>query len=141
MSSTLADTLDAPREGIPRGPFEVDFLGRPVRVEFTSRAIAAAAELETPLQIEMELYFSCLVRKAVRFHTTADPSRSQLPPVTLAPNLELCFRPVVTEECRVHEVEGAPPVKTMPAAHPEALIPRWLKVDHRHGEWLGEFGY
>ncbi|WJW76762.1 hypothetical protein QVG61_06680 [Thiohalobacter sp. IOR34] len=140
-TTTLTQAAPSDRTAIGSTPFEIDFLGRSIRVEFTSRARMAAQQLTTPLQIEMELYFSCLVRKAVRFRTADQTSQAELPPVAIAPNIDLYFRPVVTEECRVNEVDGAPPVKTMPAARPEALIPHWLHIDYRAGTWLGEFGY
>jgi hypothetical protein len=42
--------------------------GRAVAIELTQAANDALAQRSTPLLAEMELYFSCLVRKKVRFH-------------------------------------------------------------------------
>ncbi len=46
----------------------VRLYGRTLEVTFSPAAMAAAAALTSPLTVELELYFSCLVRKAVRFH-------------------------------------------------------------------------
>jgi len=34
-----------------------------------------------------------------------------------------------------------PPLERMSQTKPAAFLPHWLKIDHRHGKWLGEFGY
>ncbi len=102
---------------------------------------AAALQLEKrtqPLRMEMELYFSCLIRKQVRF-------REQLTSdfkVTVSDKLELGFRPVMTKTCSVHDHEDAPPpLSDFPIKKPESYIPKWLKLDYKKGKWLGDFGY
>jgi hypothetical protein len=88
----------------------------------------------------MELYFSCLVRKQVRFHEAAD----NLPGESVAVNdrLRVRFRPVMTQSCHVDEIAGeAPPLTDFPVVNPAAFVPHWLRIDYRNGQWQGEFGY
>lgn len=121
---------------------DAQLFGRPIRVQLTSRAMDAAAALQGPLTIEVELYFSCMIRKAVRFRHAA-PDRTLQPGShsSLLENLTLQFRPVTTQHCRLEAGAGAPPLETMPVTRPQAFVPRWISIDFHHGDWLGEFGY
>lgn len=121
---------------------EARLFGRALRVRLSPAAHAAAAQLRAPLTIEMELYFSCLVRKAVYFNSEA--SCTDLPAAartTLLPNLHLQFRPVTTAHCLVADVGDKPPVETMPVVKPQAFVPRWVNIDFHRGRWIGEYGY
>lgn len=121
---------------------DVRLFGRAVRARLSPKAVQAASQLREPLTVEMELYFSCLVRKAVYFST--EPSCTDLPDAartTLLPNLQLQFRPVTTAHCQVAEVGDKPPVETMPVVKPQAFVPRWVNIDFHRGHWLGEYGY
>jgi len=139
--SSLTTTADALPDNGDSLPETVMVLGRPLRLSLSRRARKALANRTRPLWVEMELYFSCLVRKQVRFSET-EPAHQQLmeaAPVTS--NLNLLFRPVVTEHCLVAEVEDKPDVNTMPVNDPGKLVPHWLQLDYRGGKWWGEFGY
>ena len=115
-------------------------LGRPVRVELSPAAVEAAAKLAAPLTVEMELYFSCLVRKAVRFRNAdADPALPDGSHTALLDRLGLQFRPVTTKHCPLDQ--DAPPLEAMPIMRPQAFVPRWVRVDVHNGEWIGDFGY
>jgi hypothetical protein len=111
--------------------------GKQVAVNLTRRAEQALAKRATPLVTEMELYFSCLIRKAVRFneHSTADEAT----PVN--PNLYLRFRPVGSRSCGMKLSEGKPELDDFPVVNPRAYTPDWVKLDFRHGQWHGQFGY
>jgi hypothetical protein len=102
-----------------------------------SRA-AQAALAAGPLVVEMELYFSCLIRKRVLFppapHKDATCAR-------LDEGLTVCFRPVMTRQCAVSGVQESPELETFPIQRPEAFLPKWLTLDLRNGNWSGEFGY
>lgn len=121
---------------------DIRLFDRLVRVRLTPQAVAAATALSAPLIAEMELYFSCMIRKAVRFRPGAPDAT--LPPGSHAPILQhlgLQFRPVTTEHCHLEAGAGAPPLETMPVTRPAAFVPRWLTIDFHRGDWLGEFGY
>lgn len=128
------------RDGVD-GPTEVRLFGRAVRWEMSPAAHAAATQLTAPLIVEMELYFSCLIRKAVRFHTPDASNVEAADEAHLTRHLRLRFRPVTTQHCALPTDASAPPLETMPVTRPHAFVPRWLKLDYRHGIWYGEFGY
>jgi len=118
--------------------FSVTMLDKTINVVLSP---AAVRQLETQAQtlfVEMELYFSCLIRKQVRF-------REQLTSdfvVSVSDKLELGFRPVMTKTCSVHDHEDAPPpLSDFPIQKPQSYIPHWLKLDFNKGKWSGEFGY
>lgn len=113
----------------------VEILGKKVLVEWSSSADKKLQELDQPLNVEMELYFSCLIRKAVRFGRDAQAVNFAF----AAPKLKIGFRPVMTKVCKVSDYEGAPPLEDFPIVRPEAFVPKRLKIDFRRGKWIGEF--
>jgi len=113
----------------------VEILGKKVLVEWSTSADKKLQELAEPLAVEMELYFSCLIRKAVRFGRDAQAGNFAL----AAPRLKIGFRPVMTKACRVSDFEGEPPLEDFPIVKPEAFVPKRLTIDYRGGKWIGEF--
>lgn len=109
-----------------------------VQLELTQRAEQALQQRQQPLCVEMELYFSCLIRKQVRFRESLECEFS----VQLNDKLHLGFRPVMTKSCSVLSCgDESPPLSDFPIEKPESYIPRWLKLDYKKGKWTGEFGY
>jgi hypothetical protein len=113
----------------------IEIMGKKVLVEWSASADKKLQALTEPLRVEMELYFSCLIRKAVRFGGNAHAVNFTL----AAPQLAIGFRPVMTKTCRVSDVEGAPPLEDFPIVRPEAFVPNRLSIDYRGGTWLGEY--
>lgn len=113
----------------------VEILGKKVLVEWSASADKKLQELDQPLSVEMELYFSCLIRKAVRFGGDAQADNFAL----AAPRLKIGFRPVMTKACRMSDIEGEPPLEDFPMVRPEAFVPKRLTIDYRAGKWMGEF--
>ncbi|MGV8934644.1 MAG: hypothetical protein ACOH1I_08475 [Gallionellaceae bacterium] len=114
-----------------------EILGKKILIEWTESAEQAMAALATPLVIEMELYFSCLIRKAVRFN-----AKGELPhAVAVTPKMTVGFRPVVTKACSVSDIgdDEEPPVEDFKLTKPEAFVPKKLFVDFKRGQWLGKF--
>ena len=109
---------------------------RDLEVRLTRAAQAAMAA--DPLVVEMELYFSCLIRKRVLFPVAAhaDAICAQLDE-----HLTVCFRPVMTRQCAINGAQDSPELEAFPIRRPEAFLPKWLTVDFRHGNWSGEFGF
>jgi hypothetical protein len=116
---------------------ETTLEGRPFQVILTGAAQRALSARSTPLIAEMELYFSCLTRLRVRFYDS-DPEASA---TLVDERLAVRFRPVVSQRCDLHEVEGKPPLMDAPLSRRAPFVPHWLKLDFRKGEWLGEFGH
>ena len=92
---------------------------------------------ETSLYIEMELYFSCLIRKRVYVSTL--PRDADY--VSAGERLYIGFRPVMTQKCGMDYAGDEPPVTDFPLAEPERFTPGWLSLDYKNGQWQGEFGY
>jgi len=111
---------------------------RDLEVRLSSAASAALAARGTPLVVEMELYFSCLIRKRVRFLSAPHPDAFC---ATADDRLTVCFRPVMTRSCALSDVEGQPELETFPIQRPEAFLPKWLALDFRRGAWSGEFSF
>ncbi|MGA7800563.1 MAG: hypothetical protein WCC36_07105 [Gammaproteobacteria bacterium] len=111
--------------------------GKPVELRISAAARNRLADRQRPLLAEMELYFSCLVRKRVRFRDLQDPEDT----VSALQGLSVCFRPVTTAECRMVDAGEDVPTTAMPVVNPAAFVPHWLTIDYRRGGWVGEFGY
>jgi len=116
----------------------VEIHGKPLKLSISKTAEKQLRQRSEPLLLEMELYFSCLVRKRVHIKESAENFEA----VSLGDKLKVWFRPVVTQTCAMRDVErDNPPVKDMPIVEPERYFPHWLTLDFRHGKWLAEFGY
>jgi hypothetical protein len=116
----------------------VSFKGKSLRVAISKAAQRALDRRAGALLLEMELYFSCLLRK--RVYVREDFEGGDVIPV--ADKLHIRFRPVATQTCAMREVpRDNPPVRDMPIVHPERYFPHWLTLDYRRGKWLAEFGY
>ncbi len=117
---------------------DIDIEGRSLRVQISRAAQEQLCRRSDPLLLEMELYFSCLVRKRVYVRESAG-DREVLP---VADKLKVWFRPVVTRTCSISSCEGGPPpVDDLPITRPERYFPRWLTLDYRGGQWQADFGY
>lgn len=116
----------------------VEINGKSLSLNVSRVASDRLERLDSPLLLELELYFSCLVRKRVYVRESDDVDDM----VAVSDNLWLRFRPVVTERCAMREVDSAnPPVTDMPMKNPGRFFPHWLTLDFRRGEWHAEFGY
>lgn len=117
--------------------YSVNISGKTVNVNLTQSARQALSNAAGPIQVEMELYFSCLIRKRVLFRDGG----MELPGVPVADNLYVQFRPVMTRQCGKDYDGDEPPLADFPIEDATPFVPRWLKIDYRRGKWLGEFGY
>lgn len=117
---------------------EILFHGKPMTVQLTHAAETALCQRTLPLVAELELYFSCMIRKRVHFHTQVDRDQT----VKATENLHIRFRPVMTERCSLDtSEEGVSQLTDFPIVKSSAYVPHWVRIDHRKGEWVGEFGY
>lgn len=117
--------------------YAAELLGRRLGIALTRMATHALQAATTPLHVEMELYFSCLIRKRVHFHRPPRPDA-----VSVADTLTLSFRPVMSRGgCLVADGEPEGLLVDLPTGEPHRFVPHWLRLDYRKGQWLGEFGY
>jgi hypothetical protein len=113
----------------------IEIMGKQVAVEWSRAADKQMQTLTEPLAVEMELYFSCLIRKAVRFGAEAEAANF----VFANPQLKIGFRPVMTSSCNVNDFKDEPPVTDFPIVKPEAYVPKRLTLDYKNGNWIGDF--
>jgi hypothetical protein len=113
--------------------------GRPVRVELTHAAKQALAQRAEPLYVELELYFSCLVKKFVHFR---EDSRGKTT-VAVDDKLFLYFRPVTSTACTwdVAERLGRQPELDIDSAALHHVAPKNVLIDHADGQWRGSYTF
>ncbi|MDH5394585.1 MAG: hypothetical protein OEY11_15485 [Gammaproteobacteria bacterium] len=116
---------------------EVVIENRRLRVELTKAAEKALTQREGVLFVEMELYFSCLIRKQVLFH---DHQRQQNS-VSAGNKLSISFHPVMTSSCLISEASAEPAKSDFEMQRRECFVPKWLRLDYKKSGWTGEFGY
>lgn len=115
---------------------QIDILGKKMTVSVTRAAISALSNRDKTLIAEMELYFSCLIRKKVRFKEKVEGNL-----INVTDQLAVHFRPVMTKSCGINYEGDEPPLTDFPIEKPEAFVPHWLKIDFKKDEWIGEFGF
>ncbi|HUW97518.1 MAG TPA: hypothetical protein VMV40_01575 [Acidiferrobacter sp.] len=111
-------------------------------VELTSAASRALDARSEPLVVEMELFFSCLVRKRLRWGKQVPTEVGTLSGVPHA-KLQVWFHPVMAQHCDLPDNDdlSALPLMDFPLARKEAFTPRWLHLDYHGGEFRGDFGW
>ncbi|MDD5366817.1 MAG: hypothetical protein PHR30_15885 [Gallionellaceae bacterium] len=114
----------------------ITLAGRNLDIRLSRAARQALEQRQTPLLAEMELLFSCLIRKQVRFGELGSTDAT-----TVSEQLSVRFRPVMTRACHLADLSGTTPLDDFPIANPRPYVPHWLAIDYRQGQWLGEFGY
>ncbi len=130
-TGTLTRTLSRRRRA------NVRINGKPVAVEWTARAQRALESRPAPLMVELELYFSCLVKKFVHFRE--HPGSHGVAPVN--DRLSLYFRPVMSTACSIETAErlGRQPETEITTASIRKIAPKRVWLDYRHGSWVGKF--
>ena len=115
---------------------KIEIKGKQVVITLTKAAEKALSLRDKILVAEMELYFSCLIRKQVRFKENLDGDLTNV-----SENLSVRFRPVMTKSCGTDYEGDEPPLEDFPIEKPEAFVPHWLNLDFKKNEWIGEFGF
>ncbi|MGI9647103.1 MAG: hypothetical protein ACR2OI_01145 [Acidimicrobiia bacterium] len=115
----------------------VDCDGRAVSVELTDAAASQLARLESPVVAEMEILFSCLVRKQVVFRPPVVGETSY----PVVDGLSLAVRPVLYELCEPAPGETEPPVVDFDVVSPEQLLPRSVRIDADDDHLVGTFSF
>ncbi|MHB1246679.1 MAG: hypothetical protein ACYCY1_15500 [Sulfuriferula sp.] len=114
----------------------IEIMDKSVKIQWSKAAEKALNKLNSPLLVEMELLFSCLIRKAVRFRQDDHPENF----VSVTPQLKVRFRPVMTKACRISDLDGGEtPLTDFPIKNPSAFVPKYLWIDYQRGKWSGEF--
>lgn len=105
-------------------------------IKLTQRADQALAKLPHALTIEMQLYFSCMVKKRVLFHTQAIPFESD----QVTPQLNIAYRSVQSDTCSPEEFAAShPQKKVLDNPVTNNMAPSELSVDYVENKWKGDF--
>ncbi len=115
----------------------VEYEGKTIKLFLSPKAQSKLNDLDKPLCAEMELYFSCLIRKKMRFNHFCTTDNS----VKVCDNLHLRFHPIMTEVCKNDYPGDEPPTTDFPIAKVAPFVPHWVKIDYQSDQWQGEFGY
>ncbi|MDH4274271.1 MAG: hypothetical protein OEW08_04460 [Gammaproteobacteria bacterium] len=115
----------------------VNINGKKVSVVCTKAATKALALRTQPLIVELELYFSCLIKKFVHFHETA-PDR---PLVIVNDKLSIYFRTVTSTACSFEVAArlGRQPEVEINNDVVHRLAPKRVNIDYKKGTWVGTF--
>lgn len=128
---TTPDRTAPPRIG------RVQINGRDVLVRWSDAAARELSRREAPLVLELELYFSCLVKKAV--HVRAQAGSAPLSWVN--DRLALYFRVVTSTPCSMDEAQalGRQPEVEVSTPAVRKFAPREVAIDFRGDAWIGEY--
>ncbi|CDQ09046.1 conserved protein of unknown function [Acidithiobacillus ferrivorans] len=109
-----------------------------IQLRMTSAAKRELDLRNEPLCVYLELLFSCLIRKKTYFLSSHHPDSMLLD--AHQASVEIWFRAVGAKTCSISD-QPVQDLQTFPLKRTDAFIPRWLSLDYRKGEWIGEFGY
>jgi len=108
-----------------------------LRVEWTNRADLVLQARSQPLIIEMQLYFSCVVKKRVLFH-----NNSNLDVTDVNNSIKIAFQSIQSAACDPEEFAKNYPVgRVLDSPAVTKMTPSRLSIDFHQGQWQGEFGY
>jgi hypothetical protein len=110
---------------------------RTVRVELARAAAHGSTRRDSPLLVEMELRFGCLVTKHVTFLDAPDDT----PGIVISPGLYLDFRATAANACLSDSNNGDPANTVKPIRNFRPYVPNWCRIDYAGGRWSCEFGY
>jgi hypothetical protein len=141
MNSTNEQQPGMAGQQLQPGDNQVQFGDKTVKLSLSARALQAlnSMELQTHIDVELELYFSCLIRKRVNIRERAQSDAVMNASVN--ENLSISFRPVMTKVCRVSDVVGEPDTERLPIINPARFTPNWVSLDYKNRQWTGDFGF
>ncbi|MDD2700802.1 MAG: hypothetical protein PHH36_06130 [Sideroxydans sp.] len=115
----------------------IEINGRQVLVEWSKAAARELAQRSQPLVVELEIYFSCLVKKFVHFHEV----QLQRETIAVSDKLAVFFRPVTSTACSFEVADrlGRQPEIELDTPNVRKFAPKRVKLDFVRGNWLGEF--
>lgn len=131
---------------------KLEFHDKTVNVALSNPAIEQSKCLDSPLIIEIQIYFSCLLGKRLAFFSDApmkgtwqldsDSFQKLLADSRqLTENIHVRFNTVMTKGCPVSDYAGPPPVSDFKIKNQKPYVPDWLTIDFKNGEWSGEYGW
>jgi len=131
---------------------QLTFHGKAVDTQVSSVAVSQAETLVTPLIIEIQIYFSCLLGKRLAFYSDQpingvwQVEHKQFADMLndaeqLFDNVYIRFNTVMTKACSVSDYAGPPPVTDFTIKNQKPYVPSWLNIDYVDELWVGEYGW
>lgn len=118
-----------------RHEIQTEYNGGQLTICWTQRAESELTKRQSPLIIEMQIYFSCVVQKRVLFHEQTD-----LPIKPVNEKLSVILRPVQAASCDpIEYAKNHPVARELTSKAARSLRSSTLKIDFKHDAWLGEF--
>ena len=110
---------------------------REIEVKWTARAEREMRQLDLGLVVELQLYFSCVIKKRTLFHT-----RGGIDATRVNDRLGLTFRSIASAVCDPREFASSyPQGKNLSGGKASRMVPRTVEIDFRQGDWEGQFYY
>jgi len=115
---------------------KVNLNGKLVSVNVSQAAQRCLKKMAIPLLIEVELYFSCLIKKTCHFSETENVENY----AKVMDGLYIHFKATMTKKCSIDEFDKDR-TADFPIVNQKPYIPKWVIIDYAGNEWAGEFGY
>ncbi len=130
----------------------ISFHNKSLSVTLSEAAAAQSIKLQSPLVVEIQIYFSCLHAKRLAFYSAQQQqgiwqlNENDISLLTeksqqISDNVYIRFNAVMTESCTVADNPGPPPVTDFIIKNPEPYVPSWLNLDFTQNSWTGEYGW
>ena len=112
--------------------------GKTIQVHLTKRALKALESSSEPVYAEIQLFFSCMIRKRLLFSKLVHENA-----VPITDGLRIYFHAVMSDSCSLDDYERISdlPLTDFPIKRQEAFVPRWVSIDFKKNQWIGDFGY
>ncbi|MEW8026654.1 MAG: hypothetical protein AB2806_02780 [Candidatus Thiodiazotropha sp.] len=128
------------------------FRNKTIKVEYSTKAEEMAHKLTSPLVIEIQIYFSCMLGKRLAYYSGSPISgayqleTNQFKKILedsqqLTENIYVRFNIVMTIGCPVSDCIGPPPLTDFNIVGSEVYVPSWLNIDAKNGIFTGEYGW
>ena len=115
---------------------QVELNSKQISVTVSKSALRSLEKAAKPLLIEVELYFSCLIKKVCHFREIENIDDY----VRVMDGLYVHFRATMTNKCSIEEFDKDK-TADFPIVDQKPYIPKWLNIDFSDNKWAGDFGY
>lgn len=115
---------------------QVEINTKQVSVTLSQSAIMRLNKTTAPMLIDIELYFSCLIKKVCHIRETEDIDDY----VRVMDGLYINFRATMTNKCSIDEFDKDK-TADFPIVDEKPYIPKWVNLDYSNNGWCGDFGY
>jgi len=124
----------------PKHKETVNVRGKDMLIQWTERAHLELQRRETSLIVEMQLYFTCMVKKRVLFLENIISKNYKFDSIKVNDLFSIAFHPVEAQSCDPKEFARDFPVKRkFDSSASIKMRPSYLEIDYKEGDWVGDF--